>query len=61
MIQGTPPTLGLVGLLAAFHQPHPGIELFVRTGASGDLACDVADGNLDVAAVAERNPDCRPA
>ena len=57
MIQGAPPALDIVGLLAAFHDQHPGIELFVRTGASDDLARDVADGNLDVAVVAERGPD----
>ncbi|GGN23587.1 hypothetical protein GCM10011609_76450 [Lentzea pudingi] len=57
MIQGSPPSLEVVGLVAAFHEQHPGVRLFIRTGASHDLAHDVVDGDLDVAVVALRDSD----
>ena len=52
MIQGAPPQLDLVGLVAAFHSRHPGVMLTVRTGASTELAREVAHGRLDLAVVA---------
>ncbi len=60
MIQGAPRRLSVAGLVTAFHEQHPGVDLFVRSGASADLARDVLDGGLDVAVVAERGPDLPP-
>lgn len=57
MIQGAPPSLNIIGLVATFHDEHPGVDLFVRTGASDDLARDVVNGSLDVALVAERDSE----
>lgn len=52
MIQGAPSALDIVDLVAAFHDRHPGVDLFVRTGVSAELTRDVRDGTLDVAIVA---------
>ena len=61
MIQGSPPHLDVVKLVAAFHRLHPGVELSVHTGASDDLARDVGHGLLDLAVVALRRSDLPPA
>lgn len=57
MIQGPPPRLDVVTLVAAFHDRHPGVDLTVHTGASDDLARDVSGGLLDVAVIALRGAD----
>ena len=50
-ISQTPGPLDAAGLLRAFHDLHPGIELAVREGLSLDLAQRLREDDLDVAFV----------
>ncbi|MEU0465147.1 LysR family transcriptional regulator [Amycolatopsis sp. NPDC006131] len=39
------------GLLASFHEEHPGVEITLVEGRSGELAADIRDGRLDAAII----------
>jgi DNA-binding transcriptional LysR family regulator len=43
--------VGLPGVLASFHQAHPGVEMLLTEGNSDLLLADLADGRLDLALV----------
>lgn len=49
----------LPGPLAGFHATYPEVELELRTGPTGRLLAEVADGRLDCALVSAPVPDTR--